>query len=184
VSVAEDDYRDKSPAAGRVGKAIEYLVAASCILVTGGELNVSTSLVDDDGVDLVFHCRGGTATLAVQVKGRTSSSKQVASGGFVAFVRSQTFAPRADLDMLFVAVDVDKAAVMHAWLVPSLEYAETLGEPNRKGRYRFSASTKPDSADQWRSYRLTAAELPRRILTRLGELDGAHSCKRAAGAQR
>jgi len=51
---------------------------------------------------------------------------------------------------LFVAVDVEKAAVMHARLVPSLEYAETLGEPNRKGRYRFSASVKPDSADQWR----------------------------------
>ena len=48
MTVAEDDYRDKSPAAGRVGKAIEYLVAASCILVTGGELNVSTSDLTND----------------------------------------------------------------------------------------------------------------------------------------
>ncbi len=102
-------------------------MAASCIFVTGGELNVSTSLVDDEGVDLVFPRRGGTATLVVQVKGRTSSSKRVASGGFVAFVRSQTFTPLPDLDMLFVAVDVEKAAIMHAWLVPSLEYAATLG---------------------------------------------------------
>lgn len=34
-------------------KAAEYLVAASAILATRGELNVSTSL-DDDGVDLCF----------------------------------------------------------------------------------------------------------------------------------
>ncbi len=167
------DYQEKSPAAGRVGKAIEYLVAASCILVTGGELNVSTSLVDDEGVDLVFHRRGGTATLAVQVKGRTSNSRRVASGGFVAFVRTQTFIPRADLDMLFVAVDVENAAIMHAWLVPSLEYAATLGRANSKGRYRFSASAKPNAADRWRSHRLTAAELPQRILARLDALDAA-----------
>ena len=48
-----DEYLDKSPSAGRMGKAVEYLVAASCILATRGELNVSTSLVDDEGVDLV-----------------------------------------------------------------------------------------------------------------------------------
>lgn len=46
----DDDYQDKSPAAGRMGKAAELLVAASCILATRGELNVSTALVDDDGL--------------------------------------------------------------------------------------------------------------------------------------
>lgn len=148
-------------------------MAASCILVTRGELNVSTSLVDDEGVDLVFHRRGSTATLAVQVKGRTSSSKRVASGGFVAFVRSQTFQPRADLAMLFVAVDSDTAAIMHCWMVPSLEYAAVLGKPNSRGRYRFGASAKPDSADRWRPYRLTPAELPVRIMDRLAELETA-----------
>jgi hypothetical protein len=69
--MAEDeDYLKKSPSAARMGKASEYLVAASCILATRGELNVSTSLVDDEGVDLVFHRRGSVATLAVQVKAR------------------------------------------------------------------------------------------------------------------
>lgn len=38
----------------RKGKAVEHLVAATCILVSGLELNVSTSFVDDEGVDLVF----------------------------------------------------------------------------------------------------------------------------------
>ncbi|MFF3659105.1 hypothetical protein [Streptomyces olivochromogenes] len=69
----DEDYREKSPAAARMGKAAECLVAASAILATGGELNVSTSLVDDEGVDLVFHRRGSSATLAVQVKARMST---------------------------------------------------------------------------------------------------------------
>jgi hypothetical protein len=97
----DESYLEKSGSAGRMGKAVEYLVAASCILATEGELNVSTSLVDDEGVDLVFHRRNSSATLAVQVKARMSTSKRVRSQGVVAFVRSQTFKPRDDLDMLF-----------------------------------------------------------------------------------
>ncbi|MET8117499.1 hypothetical protein [Streptomyces prasinus] len=84
----DEDYLDKSPSAARMDKAAEYLVAASCILATGGELNVSTSLVDDEGVDLVFHRRGGSATLAVQVKARMSTGVQVQQGKLMAFVRS------------------------------------------------------------------------------------------------
>ncbi len=84
-----ETYLAKSSSAGRMGKAVEYLVAAACILATRGELNVSTSLVDDEGVDLVFHRRDSTATLAVQVKARMSDSKRVESGGFVAFVQTR-----------------------------------------------------------------------------------------------
>jgi hypothetical protein len=73
----DDDYILKSADAGRMGKAAEHLVAAFCILATRGALNVSTSLVDDEGVDLVFHRRGSTATLAVQVKARMSDSKRL-----------------------------------------------------------------------------------------------------------
>ncbi|MCM2578718.1 hypothetical protein [Streptomyces meridianus] len=169
----DEDYLDKSPSAARMGKAAEYLVAASCILATGGELNVSTSLVDDEGVDLVFHRRGSSTTLAVQVKARMSTGVLVQQGRFMAFVRSQTFQPRADLDMLFLAVDVERGAIMTAWLVPSHDYDATLSEPNSKGRYRFSASMKPDSADRWTSHRLTSADLPKRILARLSELEKA-----------
>lgn len=102
-----------------MGKAAEHLVAACCVLATRGQLNVSTSMVDDEGIDLVFHRRGSTATLGIQVRARTSDSRRVASGGFVAFVRSQTFAPRPDLDMPFVAIDIKLGVVQKAWLVPS-----------------------------------------------------------------
>jgi hypothetical protein len=70
VTDGPDDYLANSPDAGRMGKAAEYLVAAVCILATRGRLNVSTSIVDDEGVDLVFHLRDSTPTLAVQVKAR------------------------------------------------------------------------------------------------------------------
>ncbi|MFF1444510.1 hypothetical protein [Streptomyces sp. NPDC058295] len=166
----DEEYLEKSPAAARMGKAAEYLVAASCILATGGELNVSTSLVDDEGVDLVFHRRGSSTTLAVQVKARMSTGTQVQQGKLMAFVRSQTFQPRSDLDMLFVAVDVELGAIMKAWLIPSAVFEAMVAEPNSRGRYRFSASMKQDSKDRWTPYRLTAAELPRRILARLAEL--------------
>ncbi|RST08749.1 hypothetical protein EF910_00430 [Streptomyces sp. WAC07149] len=170
MSDDDEDYLDKSPAAARMGKAAEYLVAASAILATGGELNVSTSLVDDEGVDLVFHRRGSSATLAVQVKARMSTGTQVQRGRLMGFVRSQTFQPRTDLDVLFVAVDVDRGAIMTAWLIPSGTFAE-MTEPNSRGRRRFSASMKPDSKDRWTPFRLTAADLPSRILTRLADLE-------------
>ncbi|MDQ0580855.1 hypothetical protein [Streptomyces rishiriensis] len=166
----DEEYLEKSPAAARMGKAAEYLVAASCILATRGELNVSTSLVDDEGVDLVFHRRGSSTTLAVQVKARMSTGTQVRQGKLMASVRSQTFQPRSDLDMLFVAVDVERGAVMTAWLIPSATFEAMVTEPDSRGRYRFSASMKPDSKDRWTPFRLTAAGLPRRILDRLADV--------------
>ncbi|WP_235619411.1 hypothetical protein [Embleya scabrispora] len=125
---------------------------------------MATSLVDDEGVDLVFHRRGSSATLAVQVKARMSTGVQVRQGRLMAFVRSQTFRPRADLDMLFVAVDVELGAITTAWLVPSPEFAKMVTEPNSKGKFGFSASMKPQAKDRWTPFRLTAAELPKRIL--------------------
>ncbi|WP_410646553.1 hypothetical protein [Amycolatopsis sp. cmx-4-54] len=169
---SEEDYRDKSPSAGRMGKAVEYLVASACILASRGELNAATSLVDDEGVDLVFNRRGSSATLAVQVKSRMSDSKRVLAGAFVAFVRSQTFRPRPDLDLLFVAVDVTEARLMTAWLVLSEDFAAQAGAPNSRGRLRFNASLKPGSRDRWHRYRLKPAELAPRVLERLAELGG------------
>jgi len=81
----------------------------------------------------------------------------VQSQGVVAFVRAQTFKPRDDLDMLFVAVEVARGAVLTAWLVPSTSttFAEIVGPPRSRGRHRFSASMKPDSKDRWSPFRLT-----------------------------
>ena len=102
-----------------MGKVVEYLIAASCILATAGELNVSTSLVDDKGVDLVFHRRDRGATLAVQVEARMSTSKRVRSQGVVAFVRPRRSSRARTWTCCSCAVDVERGAVLVAWLVPS-----------------------------------------------------------------
>lgn len=166
-----DAYLEKSPDAARMGKAAEYLVAAFCILATRGRPNVSTSMVDDEGVDLVFHLRDSTATLAVQVKARMTDGAVVRRGRFLAQVRSQTFRPRADLDVLFVLVDNANGAVRTAWLVPSVDFDRMHGSPTSKGGLRFSASIKEGSRDQWSPFRLSAAELPLRIVERLTGLE-------------
>ncbi|WP_210480977.1 hypothetical protein [Naasia sp. SYSU D00948] len=166
-----DDYLDKSPDAGRMGKAAEYLVASVCILTTRGRLNVSTSLVDDEGVDLVFHLRGSTATLAVQVKARMADGAVVGRGRFQAFIRSTTFRPRTDLDLLFVLIDNAKGAIEQAWLVPSPNFEASCGRPTTNDRFRFSASLKAGTQDKWAQYRLSAAELPVRIMKRLEDLE-------------
>lgn len=164
------DYLSKSSDAGRMGKAAEYLVASVCILATRGRLNVSTSIVDDEGVDLVFHLRGSTATLAVQVKARMTDGAVIGRGRFQAQVRSQMFQPRDDLDMLFVLIDNARGAIDTTWLVPSADFRARCGTPTTKGHLRFSAALSEGSADKWSPYRLTAAELPARVVDRLEQL--------------
>lgn len=77
AAMGPDESSEKSLDAGRMGKAAELLVAATCILQSRAKLNVSTSIIDDEGVDLVFHLREHTATLAVQVKARMSDGAVV-----------------------------------------------------------------------------------------------------------
>lgn len=150
----------------RIGKAVESLVGATVVLSSGGELNVSTSLVDDEGVDLVFNRRGAPSTLAVQVKTRTTESKRVAGGGFWAHVTPATFAPRPSLAMLFAVVDVPSATLEPVWLVPSEDFAERA--------YRNPSDdtlwirTKTDADDQWAPYRLGLNQVADRVLGLLG----------------
>lgn len=165
-----DDFRDKSPAAGRKGKAAELLVAAHCILVSGGKLNVSTSYVDDEGVDLVFHARGSAATLAVQVKTRFTSSSVYGRGQITADVRAQTFAVRDDLAMLFAVVDDREGRLVQVWLVPSADFEARAMTVGAKQKLRFAASTRADSADKWTPYRMEPAALPDRVLEVLAGL--------------
>lgn len=154
----------------RKGKAVEHLVAATCILVSGLELNVSTSLVDDEGVDLVFHRRERSATLAVQVKSRSLNAKTITDRSrFIANVGANTFRPRNDLYMLFVAVNTDEGTFDPVWFVPSTVLAERT-TPNNKNRRQFVASLKPDAKDQWRDFRFERAELPSRIIDALDAL--------------
>jgi hypothetical protein len=156
--------------AGRKGKAVEHLVAASVILASGGELNASTSVVDDESVDIVFHRRNRSRTLAVQVKSRFWDATPLSTADrFGTNIRDVTFRPRSDLYMLFVAVRAEAAEIGPLWLVPS-EIVAQRTRRNDRGLPRFVASGKETSRDQWSEYRISAAELPNRLLAILGEV--------------
>ncbi len=149
--------------AGRLGKAVEHLIAATCILTSELQLNVSTSFVDDEGVDLVFARRGQPKTLAVQVKSRRMSGVSMSRGTFRAQVRDATFDARDDLYLLFVAVDSEEGVFDLAWLVPSSDFANATAV-NSQSRRRFVASAKPSTQDQWSGYRCSRRNLADRIL--------------------
>jgi hypothetical protein len=149
------------------------LVAATCVLASGLKLNVSTSLVDDEGVDLVFHRREDTTTLAMQVKGRLLTAKTIEKRGrFHQNVRATTFRPRPSLVLLFVVVDASDGTFPFAWFVPSEAFLLRFKSPNSQDRYAFVASTKENSGDQWSEYKCKRAELPNRILATLDTLAG------------
>ncbi len=153
----------------RIGKALEYLIAASCILMSEGRLNVSTPLVDDEGVDLVFNRYDRPATLAVQIKGRSKSAQVVKGGKFLADVSRRTFAPRDDLYILFVVYEEGIADYGPVWLVPSKELAKHGGKSKGGNYLRFQPSVRGE-LNQWRQYRLEKEALPGQILTVLDSL--------------
>jgi hypothetical protein len=57
----------KNASSARKGDAVEQLVAATCVLATGRELDALTELVGDERVDVVFKRRNRTRLLDVQV---------------------------------------------------------------------------------------------------------------------
>lgn len=147
----------------RVGKAVEALLGASIVLVSEGELNVSTSLVDDEGVDLVFNRQGKSNTLAVQVKSRTTDSKRVQQGGMWAQVKDSTFQPRLDLAMMFVIVDPPTARIGPLWFVPSTEFDQLAYHNPTNGSRWIRTRIEEVVADAWAPYRVELRDLPRRI---------------------
>lgn len=162
--------QERSPHASRIGKAVEHLVAASCILASDAQLNVSTSLVDDEGVDLVFHRRGATATLAVQVKSRSSDTTVVQRRRFIANVRQATFSARDDLYMLFVVVHRATARLGPVWFIRSTEF-EKHSTRSGSTSLRISANAGPAASDRWLPYRMPFDKLPARIISVLDGLE-------------
>lgn len=157
--------------ASRVGKAVEYLVAASCILASDLKLNVSTAFVDDEGVDLVFHRRGKSATLAVQVKSRSTAAVIVQKQQFLADVRQVTFRPRAGLWMLFLVIDMPVAVIRDVWFVPSIQF-DKLANKGKGGEIRrINASLNAGTGDKWKPYRMQFKDLPTLILKELDALE-------------
>jgi len=160
-----DAYMEKSPSAGRMGKAAELLVSATAIISTRGQLNVATAILDDDGIDLIFSRKGHPETLSVQVKSRFSDSDQVQKGTFSTPIREATFAPAPDVYLLGIIVDVPTTSITHAWFIPS-EVINERCKPNGQNTRVVSASIKPGTKNQWVPFRVA----PDQIGARIGDL--------------
>jgi hypothetical protein len=165
----------ESANAARKGKAVEHLIAASCIIASGSRLNALTALVDDEGIDITFKRRDGFRTLDVQVKSAFLESRKNLreKAIFIADTRRATFRPRDDLFMLFVVVDGKHAQFGPLWFVPSEALDEDGFDIKSEGNrlLRFQASAKKASKDKWRHFRLSRQELAPRILATLGDLE-------------
>jgi hypothetical protein len=163
----------KHAQSGRKGRAVEHLVAASCVLSSGGDLNASTALVDDEGIDIVFHQRGTPKTLAVQVKSRfideTGSKLLREQRIFSTDVGEQTFAPRDNLFMLFVVAEAASAEIGPMWFVPRHDFARLANRGTPK-KLRITASMNELSKDKWSDFRLERQDLAPAILARLNKL--------------
>lgn len=146
------------------GKAVEQLIAAHCVLLSSGQLNVSVPMVDDEGVDLVFSLRGKPQTLALQVKARFSTSKRVAGGSFRIQIRRATFRPRADLAILGVVFDAKEGRLDRAWLVPAIDFAQLTSKQSMHRTVLVMAAAIAGHTNQWVKYSCEPRELPQRII--------------------
>jgi hypothetical protein len=148
-----------------MGKAVEHLVASMCVLGTGGELNAWTSIVDDEGVDVVLQRRKHPETLALQVKARFTTAKGIAESQlFRTEVRKATFEPQKRLYLFFVVVEPKAASLEKVWIVPSLKFVKDApSTPSEK--YKFIASAKPDTKDRWSKFAVEPADAPQHLLT-------------------
>jgi hypothetical protein len=155
----------------RRGIASESLVASMCVLGSDGELNVATSLVDDEGVDLVFYRSAGGPTLSVQVKSHFFDTPgKIERRGVNFLLNPRVFNARDDLYLLFFVVDQYTARIQTAWLVPSVEFSKSKTGKN----LRFQASPDPDSGSPWAHFLvdpLGARELAGRIMSVLARLE-------------
>lgn len=156
--------------AGRKGKAVEHLIAALCVLGSNGQLNAWTSLVDDEGVDLVLQRRGQPETLSLQVKSRLTTAKGLAQRQrFQSQVRAATLRPRPDLYMLFVVANPATLDLGPIWLVPSTIFAE-MAPTGSNAKHRFVASAKEATKDRWAKYLVSKSDLPPQLLGALKAL--------------
>jgi hypothetical protein len=141
------------------GKAIEHLIAVTCLLGSDGKLSISIPLLDDEGVDLLFTPKGGGKTIAVQVKSNFSSKL----GQFKSYIKKKNFQPRKDYYLLFVTYDTTNAKLAEkVWLIPSLDFKNKLSRQTNEDKYQFQSTFSSD--DMWKNYRVHTQELPKRIL--------------------
>ena len=144
------------------GKAVESLLAATCIIGSDGELSVSIPMVDDEGVDLIFTPKGGGRSIFVQVKSRFTLTGK---GSYRSQIRKKNFHPRKDYYITFAYYDKANARLGDTlWFIPSLDFTDKLkGQSRERPNYIFQ-SRFTSTGDMWRPYKVELKNLPKHIL--------------------
>lgn len=148
------------------GKAVESLVAATCIIGSDGKLSVSIPMVDDEGIDLVFTSKENRKSLFIQVKSRFTLSKK---GNYRTQIRKKSFIPQKDFFIMCIFYNRQQAKLGDLlWLIPSIDFkAKLIGQHNKR-IYVFQ-SRLTSQRDMWKPYQVQIKDLPDRILNILRE---------------
>jgi hypothetical protein len=154
------------------GKPVELFIAAYCMLASKNQLNVSTSFIDDEGVDLVFNRWRHSGTLALQVKSQFADTKEALRGKFVARVKRSTFQARSDYYVLFVNVDEDPVRLGPIWLVPSAVLdKKNQGSAEIEFKANLNTAGEEGVESKWNKYAVVLEELPQLVLSILQKLE-------------
>jgi len=159
----------------RKGKAVEHLIAATCILASDGRLNVMTGMVDDEGVDLAFKATGGLRTVDIQVKARFLGSKRLSRGESYSPMSAR---PPSSRDRISTCSSPSskggpQPSGRFGWCQARSSKPKPPGvRPRAKGACASWLRSKEDSADKWTPYRMKREQLAPTILKVLSKLDG------------
>lgn len=150
------------------GKIAATLIGIACAQDPRRQINFASPFVDDEGVDLIFFKRGGSAeAILAQVKSRTTESKQIQKGVFIANVKRSSFRARKGYYFIFATLDRSQNRLLNPlWFIPSVDFKRKTSKQNKLKVLTFQSRF--DSRGMWKNYRISLEELPERITQVLG----------------
>ena len=150
----------------QIGKSVEHLLAAYCIVTSNGEINVSLPVVDEEGIDLILNLKGKPERLLLQVKSRTDLT---ANDSYRTQVREQTLHTRDDVYLLFVNIDTTTASFTNKmWLIPSKDFDRLSTRPNSTSSRRVFQTRFASTSDKWSYYKVDPKQLAQKLVDILG----------------
>lgn len=153
------------------GLIVEYEFAKFLMMGSGGKIELSAPMTDDERRDYEIHVRGQYGfDLACQVKSAATlhyMSKNVRYLNIFFDVRADRLVNSPFYWYLLAYLDLKPMSLADpTFLVPSKDFHELAAPILRNGVWRFSmaASMEPKSRDRWNRFRVPTLELGQRML--------------------
>ena len=153
------------------GLIVEYEFAKFLMLGSGGRIELSPPMTDDERRDYEIHVRGQYGfDLACQVKSAMTlhyMSKNARYLNIFFDVRADRLVNSPFYWYFFAYLDLKQMGLADpTFLVPSKDFHQLAAPILRDGVWRFSmaASMEPKSRDRWHRFRVPTLELGQRLL--------------------